>query len=127
MAVGKAIGEYSLKATTFTYTAMENGGTVQGNFEGSVKGEGLTGPVLGTLTAVGAPGTKSGTCSWAGTSYLDNGEEIDGKREGTWEKIGTHKWRIRAVVYLSDGRTVASDGEIALATRSYTGTIFEWK
>lgn len=123
MAVGKQLGEFSLKATSFTYSAA---GTVQGNFEGSAKGEGLTGPVLGTLTAVGAPGAKSGTCSWAGTSYLDNGEEINGKGEGTWESIGTHKWRIRAVIYLSDGRTVASDGEIALATRSFTGTSYEW-
>ena len=124
MAVGKQIGEFSLKSTSLTYSAT---GTGQANFEGSVKGEGLTGPVLGTLTATGAPGAKSGTCSWAGTSYLDNGEETGGKGEGTWEKIGTHKWRIRAVVYLSDGRTVASDGVLELATRSYTGTIFEWK
>ena len=63
MAVGKQIGEFSFKSTSFTYSAA---GTVQGNFEGSVKGEGLTGPVLGTLTAVGALGAKSGTCSWVG-------------------------------------------------------------
>lgn len=100
---------------------------MQGNFEGSAKGEGFTGPVLGTLTAGGAPGAKSGTCSWAGTSYLDNGEEINAKGEGTWESIGTHKWRVRGINYLSDGRTIASDGEITLATRSFTGTLYEWK
>jgi hypothetical protein len=123
MPVGKSIGEYSLKSTSLTYSAA---GSVQGNFEGTAKGEGLTGPVLGTLLTVGAPGAKSGTCSWAGTSYLDNGQEVNGKGEGSWEKIGTHKWHIRAVVYFSDGRTVVSDGEIALATRSFTGTLYEW-
>lgn len=126
MAVGKQLGEFSLKSTSLTYTATESGGAVHGNFEGSAKGEGLAGPVLGTLIAGGAPGAKSGTCSWAGTSYLANGEELNGKGEGTWEKTGTHKWRIRAIVYLSDGRTVATDGVIELATRSYTGTLYEW-
>jgi hypothetical protein len=126
MALGKTLGEFSLKATSFTYTPTESGGRVQGNFEGTAKGEGLAGPVLGTLTAVGAPGAKSGTCSWAGTSYLDNGEEVNGKGEGTWEKIGTHKWRVRMVAALSDGRTIASDGEVALAPRSFTGTLYEW-
>jgi hypothetical protein len=126
MAVGKQLGEFALKATSLTYTATETGGSIQGNFEGTAKGEGLTGPVLGTLTSGGAPGAKSGTCSWVGTSYLDNGEETHAKGEGTWESIGTHKWRIRGINYLSDGRTVASDGEIVLATRSFTGTLFEW-
>ena len=63
MAIGKSIAEFSLKSTSITYAATATGGTVQGNFEGTAKGEGLTGPVLGTLTAVGAPGAKSGTCS----------------------------------------------------------------
>ena len=123
MAVGKQIGEFSFKSTSFTYSAA---GTVQGNFEGSVKGEGLTGPVLGTLTAVGAPGAKSGTCSWVGTAYLDKDEELHGQAEGTWESLGGHRWRVRGVNLLSDGRTIASDGEIDLATRSYSGKLYEW-
>jgi hypothetical protein len=126
MAVGKQIGEFSMKATSVTYAATETGGTVQSNWEGSVKGEGLTGTVQGTLLANGTPGAKSGTCSWVGTLYLENGEEANGKGEGTWEKTGTHKWHIRQVVYLSDGRTVVSDGEIDLATRSSNGKIYEW-
>ena len=123
MAVGKQIGEFSLKSTSITYSAA---GSVQGNFEGTAKGEGLSGPVLGTLITVGVPGAKSGTCSWAGASYLDNGEAVSSKGEGTWEKVGTNKWRIRAVNYLSDGRTIGSDGVLELATRSFTGTLFEW-
>ena len=126
MAVGKQVGEFSLKSTSLTYTATESGGSVQINYEGSAKGEGLTGPVLGTLTGRGTPGAKSGSCSWAGIQYLDNGEELNSQGGGTWEKIGTHKWRIRGMNYLSDGRTIASDGVIDLATRSFTGTLYEW-
>jgi len=42
MAVGKQLGEFALKATSLTYTATETGGSIQGNFEGSAKGAGLT-------------------------------------------------------------------------------------
>jgi hypothetical protein len=122
MAMGKQIGEFSFKSTSLTYSAAG----VQGNFEGTVKGEGLTGPVLGTLITVGAPGAKSGTCSWVGTAYLDNGEEVHGQAEGTWESLGSHKWRVRGINLLSDGRSIASDGEIHLATRSYSGKLYDW-
>ena len=123
MAVGKEIGTFSLKSTSLTY-AID--GTGQANFEGSVEGEGLTGAVLGTLHFAGEPGAKSGTCSWAGSVYLENGEEASGIAEGTWESSGTHIWRIRAILSLSDGRTQLSDGELELATRSYTGKLYDW-
>ena len=64
--------------------------------------------------------------SWVGTSYLDSGEEVNAKGEGTWESVGTHKWRIRGMNYLSNGRTIVGDGVIDLATRSFTGTLYEW-
>lgn len=123
MAVGKQVGEFSLKSTSFTFATV---GTGQINFEGSVKGEGLTGTVLGTLQVAGAPGAKSGTCSWIGAAYPATGEEISGTSEGTWERSGPNKWRIRGILSLSDGRTQLSDGELELATRSYTGKLYEW-
>jgi hypothetical protein len=127
MAVGKQLAEFSFKSTSVTYTAMGTGGTAQANMEGSAKGEGLTGAALGTLTAVSdAPGAKSGTCTWTGASYLDSGEELSSRAAGTWESIGTHKWRIRAVTYFSDGRTMAADGKLDLASRSFAGTLNEW-
>lgn len=125
MAAGKQVGEFSLKSTSLTYAATEGGGSVQINYEGTAKGEGLTGPVLGTLTGRGTPGAKSGTCSWAGTLYLDNGDELNSQGGGTWEKTGTHKWRVRGMNHLSDGRTRAFEGVVDLATRSFTGTLHE--
>ena len=123
MALGKQIGEFSLKSTSLTYGTD---GTAQANFEGSVKGEGLTGPVLGTLHFKGEPGAKSGTCTWVGSVYPENGEEISSTSEGTWESSGSHRWRIRAVLSLSDGRTQLSDGELVMSTRSYNGTLHDW-
>ncbi len=123
MAVGKQIGTFSLKSTSLTYGAD---GTGQVNYEGTVEGEGLTGPVLGTLHITGEPGAKSGTCTWVGTVYPENGEEISSTSEGTWESSGSHQWRVRAVLSLSDGRTQLTDGELVMSTRSYNGTLHEW-
>ena len=123
MAVGKEIATFSLKSTSLTY-AIDGAG--QANFEGTVQGEGLTGAVLGTLHIAGEPGAKNGTCTWVGSVYLENGEETTGTSQGTWEKSGTHKWRIRGILSLSDGRTQLSDGELELATRTYTGKLYDW-
>jgi hypothetical protein len=58
--------------------------------------------------------------------FLDDGKTINGSGEGTWETVGKHKWRIRGINYIADGRTLASDGELELATQSLTGKIYEW-
>lgn len=59
-------------------------------------------------------------------AYLDNGDSIRGIAHGTQESSGVHKWRTRGIERLSDGRTVALEGEIDLAERSWTGKLFEW-
>ena len=115
IAIGNQIGQFSLKSTSLTYQAE---GTGQANFEGSVEGTGLTGEVL---HFAGEPGAKSGTCRWAGCVYLENGEEITGTSQGTFESSGKHCWRIGVILSLSDGRTQLTDGELDLATRLYTG------
>jgi hypothetical protein len=120
MASGKQIGEFSFKFTSFTLTPGPAGSVVvQGNCEGPATGYGT---VIGTLTAVGG---KSGTTSWCASAYLDNGEQLSGTGSGTYESSGKHHWRTQGFVQISDGRTVAIEGEVDLATRSWTGKIFE--
>ena len=120
MAIGSVAGEFSLKATSVTYRV----GAVEVNYDGSASGFGR---VQGTMTfVVSAPEAKSGTCSWNGAAYMDNGEVQGGSAEGTWEEIGKHMWRVRGINYLTDGRSFATDGEVDLATDSYTGQLFEW-
>ncbi len=122
MASGKQTGEFSLKATTFTFTPGPAGSVlVQMNCEGSATGFGV---VLGTLTAVSA-GQKSGTWSWCSAAYLDNGDSVTGNGQGTFQSGGLNRWRTQGVVQISDGRMVGVEGELDLATRSWNGQLFE--
>lgn len=121
MALGKEIGEFSLKSTSTSYA--EDGVTVRIDLDGKATGYGT---VLGTLTMRGEPGAKSGSCSWRGQGFLEGGDTVIGSGEGTWEEIGKHKWRTRLVVATSDGRTHASDGQLNLEGRSLTGKMLEW-
>ncbi len=126
MAVGKQVAEFTFKFTSLTYTATENERTVQGNCEGTVKLGGEASPACGTLTTHGKPGATSGKCGWVGAVYPNNGEDIPSTGEGTWEKAGAHKWRVRVLLYRGDGIIRVTEGEIDLATRSYTGVNYEW-
>ena len=126
MAIGKQTGEFAYKSTSVTYAATETERTVQANCEGTVTIAGVTNPSQGTLIAHVTPGAKSGTCTWTGVLYLNTGDEIHNKGEGTWEKTGAHKWRVRSFLYRSDGITRLIEGEIDLATRSYSGAAYEW-
>jgi hypothetical protein len=120
MASGKQLGEFSFKLTSLTFTpGPASSVLVQVNCEGPATGYGT---VAGTLTAVAG---KSGTFSWCAAAYLDNGDQLSGTGSGTFESSGKHRWRTRGFVDVSDGQTVATEGEMDLATRSWNGKIFE--
>jgi hypothetical protein len=121
MAIGKEIGEFTLKAITTTY-ALE-GDTVQVNLDGTATGYGT---VLGTLTFHGEPGAKSGPLSWRGQGFLDAGETVVGTGEGIWEEAGKHRWRTRMIVSTSDGKSHASDALLDLKSRTLSGKMLEW-
>ena len=118
---GKAIGEFSYKAATVTYIPGPAGSVLaQANWEGTATGFGA---VFATATYVGGP--KGGTYSDCGVAYLDNGDSVSGMGQGTTESIGKHRWRTKGFVQISDGRRIAAEGEIDLASRSWKGTMFE--
>jgi hypothetical protein len=121
MAIGKEIGEFTLKSITTSY-ALE-GGSVQVNLDGPATGYGT---VLGTLTFRGEPGAKGGALSWRGQGFLDSGDAVTGTGEGTWEEIGKHRWHTRMIVTTSDGKCHASDGHLDLKTRTLSGKMLEW-
>jgi len=121
LALGKEIGQFSLKSTSTHYA--EEGASVQITYDGTATGYGT---VLGTITLRGEPGAKSGPCSWRGQGFLENGEVVSGAGQGTWEELGKHQWRTRMIVSTSDGRTHASDGKLDLASRSLAGKMFDW-
>ena len=121
MAIGKEIGQFSIKSTSVSYA--EDGGSVQINCEGTAT---KYGTVVGTLILRGEPGAKSGRLSWRGQGFLENGETVIGTGEGSWEAMAKHKWRTRMIVTTSDGGCHASDGHLDLATRTLTGKMLEW-
>src|SRR5262249_41041348 len=124
MALGKKIGEFTLKTTSVTYApGPGNAITAQVNLEGQTTGD-LAGRVRGTLTAVGTPGAKSGTWTWCGVVLLANGEVVAGNGQGTGENIGNHKRRLRGVNHLSDGRTLAVESEADLIASTLNGTLY---
>jgi len=122
MAKGKLLGEFSAKSTSLTLTPGPAGSTLtQGNFEGTAGGL-YPGTLIFTSTFVGG---KSGTYNQCGTVYLNNGEEVSFTSVGTYESTGKHHWRTQHVSQVSDGSGTVAEGEIDLATRSWTGKYFE--
>jgi hypothetical protein len=120
MATGKAIGEFSFKFITITNVPGPAGSILsQVNYEGTVTGFGA---VFTTVTYVGGP--KGGTFADVGTAFLENGEGLNGIGQGTYDSTGKNRWKTSGFVQISDGRRLASEGEIDLASRTWKGTIF---
>jgi len=121
MALGKSIGEFSFKFTTMTNCPGPAGSVLnQFTWEGTATGFGA---VFTTTTSVGGP--KSGTFSECGTAYLDNGDGFSGIGQGTYESNGKNRWRTVDFIQISDGRRIAKEGEVDLASRSWKGKLFE--
>jgi hypothetical protein len=123
MAKGQEIATFSMKSTSVTYTPGPAGSTLtQTNFEGTATGG--FGTIAGTASFVG--GGAGGSMSYCGAAYQDNGELLNAQGTGSYESSGNHRWRTQAVLRLSDGNALYSEGEIDLATRAWTGKVFEW-
>src|SRR5262249_12625750 len=89
MALGKAIGEFSYKATSFAMTPAPGVAvTIQGNVEGPMSGEAGTGTGIGTLFVTLEPGAKSGTWRWCGMGFFGNAGNVGAEGHGTWEESG---------------------------------------
>ena len=81
---GKAIGEFSFKAITATYSPGPAGGVLnQVNWEGTASGFGA---VFGTATFAG--GGKGGTYASSGEAFMDDGSVLTGGGPGTVESTG---------------------------------------
>ena len=120
MASRKPVGEFSFKFITITCIPGPAGSVLnQTTWEGTASGFGA---VFTTVTYVGG---KSGSYSECGTAFLDNGDGLSGIGQGTYESNGKNKWHTAGFMQISDGRRIASEGEIDLASRSWKGKLFE--
>lgn len=126
MSVGKEAGEFSFTSSSITVSAGSGGGVSQAvNLEGTATG---FGSVLGTMTFHAAePGADGGFVTWAGTGYLDDGSSAFGQGRGVFETSGNNTWRVRAVIQISSGPLLLTEGEVALEDRSYKGKLYQWE
>ena len=126
MALGKEAGSWTYKVTSTRYTPGPGSGqTVEVDMGGPVTGE-MPGTGQGTLTAVSKPGAKTGTWSWCGALYLNDGGIVETTGKGTIEESGKHKWRLHGFAQASDGRSWAVEMAADFATQTVTGKAFEW-
>ena len=126
MAQGKQIGAFTLKGEATFYTAGPSQSyTVQVSYSGPVTGE-VAGMHRGTMTVATGVGTKVGTYTYCGVTYLPNGDVVSVTSQGTSDNIGNNKRQLRGVNHFSDGRIAAVEAEIDVIAGTLTGKLFEW-
>jgi predicted amidohydrolase len=73
------------------------------------------------------PGAKGGTISANNVAWLENGDSMSAVSSGVFSESGTNTWRVRAMVIVSDGTVLLSEGEVSLAERTYKGKMYAWE
>ena len=127
MALGKQIASWTYKVTSTRYSpGPGKATTLHLDMGGPISGD-LAGAGQGTLTAVAELGAKSGTWSWCGAVYLNDGGITGTIGQGTSEEIGKHKWRLVGVAQTAEGRTMGVEAEGDFATQTLAGKLIEWK
>ncbi len=127
MALSDPIGEfeYTSRGLTVSDPSGSGAGSLEVNYEGAATGYGF---VASTMTfTVQEPGAKGGTISSNNVAWLDNGDSMSAVGTGVFSESGTNTWRVRAMVIVSDGTVILSEGEVSLAERTYKGKMYAWE
>jgi hypothetical protein len=122
-----AIGTFSLQHTGNTYSKTADGCLVtNAHFEGTATGYGTGFGTLGVTQKLSEASATSGTCTWAGQTFQDDGTTLGGFGDGTWEqKSGESNWTVDMTIDGSNGDRVRMVGVLDLATRSFKGDMFD--
>jgi hypothetical protein len=127
MALSDPIGEFefSSRGLTVSDPSSSGGGSITVDYEGTATGYGV---VASSMTfTVQEPGAKSGTISANNVAWLENGDSMNGVSSGVFSSSGTNTWRVRAMVVVSDGTVLLSEGEVSLAEQTYKGNLYAWE
>jgi hypothetical protein len=119
MALGKEIGEFSMKVTSVIHEETSAHWNVQGL-------ESSGGTAQATLTFTGGADSERGAMSGRGVVFMKDGTRLNNVGEGIWNTVGQHKWRIRMLNSRSDGLITLVDSELDLATLSWQAKVYEW-
>ena len=127
MAMGKELGDFSFKTTSFGYSPGEGGAeTVAMNMEGALDGAAGKLTALGTLTGSPNADATSGTYTWLGRDFAADGATRVATGGGFFTANGKGSWAVRGYVLWSDGSGAGIEGELDLASRSLKGKAYEW-
>ena len=124
--MAESLGEVTLQMVNNSFEREADGTVVAvADFQGTA---GNFGAVLGTMRfpLPNGPAT-SGTCNWMGQTFPDNGPWTLSTADGTWEQVeGQNRWKISfPSAETPDGGRIRTEGHIDLATRSFTGQMFD--
>ena len=122
MAKGNELATFAMTSTSATFRPGPAGAVITAvNWEGTATGG--FGAVLGTAEFVGG---NSGTLSYCGASYLDDGGQLYLNGSGDYESTGQHRWKTTLILDFSDGSRILGEGEIDLAARTWNGKVYSW-
>ena len=127
MALSDPIGEFefSSRGLTVSDPSSSGGGSITVDYQGTATGYGT---VASSMTfTVHEAGAKSGTVSANNVAWLENGDSKNGVSKGVFSSSGTNTWRVRAMVVVSDGTVLLSEGEVSLAEQTYKGKLYAWE
>ena len=118
-------GEFSLEMKGQAQESIANGIRLISHWEGTATGFGA---VFGTLTVDLSSddiAATSGTCRWVAVGFLPDGGRDGGTAEGPWtQHAGRNAWSLSLTGSSASGQKIRSEGEIDLASRSWTGKMF---
>lgn len=127
MALTDPIGEFdfSSRGLTVSEPSSSGGGSITVDYQGTATGYGV---VASSMTfTVREAGEKGGTVSSNNIAWLENGDSMSGVSRGVFSSSGTNTWRVRAMVVVSDGTVLLSEGEVSLAEQTYKGKLYAWE
>ena len=127
MALGDPIGEFEFTSRGLSVSdpSSNGGGSITVEYQGTATDYGV---VASSMTfTVQEAGAKSGTISANNVAWLENGESVSGVSKGVFDSSGTNTWRVRAMVVVSDGAVLLSEGEVSLAEQTYKGNLYAWE
>ncbi len=126
MASGKQIGNYLGRTTSTTISpGPGNAITLQANVEGTGSGDRGEFTYALTYSVEMEPEAKSGTFSQCGLVNMKDGTRVGFRNQGTWEESSAGKISNQGTGQLSDGTTYATEFEVDLTTRTWTGKLYE--
>lgn len=123
--MSEPMGEFAHRHMGTSYSAREGGGLVShSDWEGVATGYGA---VFGSLIFDVADGATGGSVQWVGQAFPEGSPFVNASGTGTWEQVeGAHRWAISIpVIAVSNGDRVRCEGHVDLATRTFTGQMYD--